>query len=71
MRLGIAIEYLHLGMQPSEIAALFRSQSDYDYGKSLGFVEDAQKRGYKPFKCETVQALGFCLPDCRRRHTDD
>jgi hypothetical protein len=71
MRLAIAIEHLHLGMQPSEIAVLFRSQSDYDYGKSLDFVEDAQKRGYKPFKCKTIQALGFCLPDCRRRHTDD
>jgi len=67
MRLAVAVEHLHLGMKPSEIAPLFQSQSDYDYEKSLSYVEDAQKRGYKPFKCKTIQALGFCLPDCRRR----
>jgi hypothetical protein len=70
MRLAIAIEHLHLGMKPSEIAPLFQSQSDYDYGKSLGFVEDAKKRGYKPFKCRTIRELGFCLPDCRKHKND-
>ncbi len=67
MRLAIAVEHLHVGMKPSEIAPLFQSQSDYDYEKSLSYVEDAQKRGYKPFKCKTIQALGFCLPNCVRR----
>jgi hypothetical protein len=42
MRLAIAIEHLHLGMQPSQIAQLFQNQSDYSYKKSLGFVEDTQ-----------------------------
>jgi len=68
MRLAIAVEHLHLGMKPSEVAALFQSQSDYSYEKSLGFAEDAQKRGYKPFKCKTIRELGFCLTDCCRRH---
>jgi len=71
MRLAIAVEHLHLGMQPPEVAVLFRSQGDYDYGKSLGFVEDAQKRGYKPFKCKTIQALGFCLQNCRSRRAGE
>jgi hypothetical protein len=66
MRLAIAIEHLHYGMNPSEIAQLFQNQSDYSYEKSLGFVKDAQKRGYKPFKCKTIQMLGYCLPHCRR-----
>jgi len=70
MRLAIAIEHLHLGMKPFEIAPLFQSQSDYDYERSLYFVEDSLKRGYKPFKCKTIQALGFCLPDCRRFNND-
>jgi len=70
MRLAIAIEHLHLGMKPFEIAPLFQSQSDYDYERSLYFVEDALKRGYKPFKCKTIQALGFCLPGCRRFNDD-
>jgi hypothetical protein len=67
MRLAIAIEYLHLGMKPSEIAAFFQSQSDYDYEKSLRFIEDARRRYYKPFKCRTIRELGFCLPDCERK----
>ena len=70
MRLAIAIEHLHLGMKPFEIAPLFQSQSDYDYERSLYFVEDALKRGYKPFKCKTIQALGFCLHGCRRFNDD-
>jgi len=66
MRLAVAAEYLNLGKSPSEIAQLFQYQSDYSYEKSLYFVEDAQKRGYKPFKCKTIQSLGYCLPDCKR-----
>jgi len=70
MRLAIAVEHLHSGMKPFEVAALFQNQRDYDYEKSLGFVEDAKKRGYKPFKCRTIRELGFCLPDCRRHKND-
>jgi DNA primase large subunit len=68
MRFAIAIEHLHSGMESSEIAQLFQSQSDYSYEKSLGFVEDAQKRSYKPFKCKTIQTLGFCFPNCGRHN---
>ena len=66
MRLAVAAEYLNLGWAPSEIAQLFQNQSDYSYEKSLYFVEDAQKRGYKPFKCKTIQSLGYCLLECKR-----
>jgi DNA primase large subunit len=67
MRLTIVIEHLHLGMKPLEIAPLSKSQSDYDYEKSLRFIEDARRRYYKPFKCRTIRELGFCLPDCERK----
>jgi hypothetical protein len=67
MRLAIAAEYLNMGWAPPEIAQLFQNQSDYSYEKSLYFVKDTQKRGYKPFKCKTIQQLGYCLPDCRIR----
>jgi hypothetical protein len=68
MRLAIAIEHLHLGMKSLEIAPLSKSQSDYNYAKSLGFVEDMRRRCYKPFKCRTIRELGFCSPDCGGRN---
>jgi len=67
MRLAVAAEYLNMGWTPPEIAQLFQNQSDYSYEKSLYFVKDTQKRGYKPFKCKTIQQLGYCLPDCKKR----
>lgn len=67
MRLAAAVEHLHHGIKPDEIASLFQNQRDYNYERSLRFVEDAEKRNYKPFKCQTIRNLGFCLPGCRRR----
>jgi len=63
MRLAIAIEHLRAGYKPSEVAMLFQSQGDFKFEKSLYYVEDAQKKRYKPFKCETIRSLGFCLKD--------
>jgi hypothetical protein len=44
-----------------------KNQTDFNEALSRKYVEDALKRGYKPFKYGTIQRLGFCLPDCRSR----
>ncbi len=67
LRIAIAIEYLMAGYTPEQTAELFSNQNDYNFEKSLYYVRDLLKRGYKPFKCATIHDLGFCLPDCERR----
>ncbi len=67
LRIAVALEYFNAGYTPEKTAELFKNQNDYDFKKSLYYVQDLLKRGYKPFKCKTIQDLGFCLPDCERR----
>jgi DNA primase large subunit len=43
------------------VVDLFRGQSDFNEEKTRYFVEDAAKKGYKPFRCSTILELGFCL----------
>jgi hypothetical protein len=66
MRLAVVREYLAAGYNTAEIVQLFRSQLDYNPEKTRYYVEYAQKNPAKPFRCKTIQALGFCLPDCKR-----
>lgn len=61
MRIAVTAEFLSAGYKPKEVAALFQSQGDYAFQKSLFYVEDIEKRHYKPFKCSTIKRLGFCL----------
>jgi len=61
MRLAIATEYLNKGFSVPQIVDLFHSQVDFSEEKTRYFVEDAQKKGYKPFKCATIRELGYCL----------
>jgi len=68
MRLAIAAEFLNRGVSIPEVAQLFCSQDDYgDGSKSRYYVGDIARKGYKPFKCATIQALGFCSPSCPLR----
>ena len=67
IRIAIASEYLNNGYSPEQTAELFQNQTDYSFEKSLHYVRDIAARNYKPFKCATIRALGFCLPDCKRR----
>ncbi len=68
MRLAIAAEYLNHGYTVDQIVPLFSSQADFNEARTRYFVEYMAKRGYKPFKCRTIQELGFCLEDCPRLH---
>ena len=61
MRLAIAVEHLHAGYSVDQIVSLFQHQTDFKEEKSRYFVEHALKSKYKPFKCSTIRALGFCL----------
>jgi len=64
MRIAIATEYLHRGASIEQVVELFRPQVNFgDGSKSRFYVEDIAKKGYKPFKCETIRGLGFCLGD--------
>jgi len=63
MRLAVATEYLNRGFSVSEVVTLFSSQVDFNEFKTRYYVEDAKRKGYKPFKCATIRSLGFCLGD--------
>lgn len=61
MRLACAIEYLASGLSINEVVALFHSQNDFNEAKTRYQVEHAQRSGYKPRKCSTIESYGFCL----------
>ena len=61
MRLAIAVEYLNKGYGVEEVVPLFKNQPDFKPEKTRYYVLDAKKKAYKPFKCETIRKLGFCL----------
>jgi len=64
MRLAIAREFLAAGYTIGEIIPLFQSQADFNPEKTRYYVEHAQKNPAKPFKCETIRKLGYCIKDC-------
>ncbi|MEM2263306.1 MAG: hypothetical protein QW160_03710 [Candidatus Bathyarchaeia archaeon] len=67
MRLAVAREFLAAGYTVEEVVPLFQSQPDFNPEKTRYYVEHAQKNPAKPFKCETIRTLGFCLESCRGR----
>lgn len=67
MRIAVAAEFLNRGFSAEQTAKLFKSQSDYNFEKSLYYVQDLLDRSYRPFKCTTIRKLGFCLQNCPRR----
>jgi len=66
MRIAVAAEYLHRGASVDQVVELFKSQVDFgDGSKTRYYVQDIARKGYKPFRCETIRELGFCLSsDC-------
>jgi len=63
IRLAIAVEFLNKGYSVDQIVPLFQGQRDFKTSKTRYYVEDAKRKGYKPFKCSTIRRLGFCLGD--------
>jgi hypothetical protein len=66
MRLAIAREFLAAGCSVDEIVPLFKGQADFSPERTRYYVEHAARNPVKPFKCETIRRLGFCLPSCGR-----
>ena len=63
MRLAIAVEFLNKGYSVDQVVDLFRAQGDFSERKTRYYVEDAKRKGYKPFRCSKIRELGFCLGD--------
>jgi hypothetical protein len=64
MRLAIAREYLAAGYSIDEVISLFQHQADFNQAKTRYYVEHAAKNPTKPFTCQKIKELGFCLPNC-------
>ena len=63
MRLAVAVEFLNKGYGIEQVVDLFRGQEDFKESRTRYYVEDAKKKRYKPFKCNTIMDLGFCLKE--------
>jgi DNA primase large subunit len=66
MRLAVAREFLAAGYSVDEVVQLFKGQADFNPDKTRYYVEHAARNPAKPFRCETIRRLGFCLPSCGR-----
>lgn len=69
MRVCIVAEYLRAGLSQGEIERLFMTRQDYDSKRAEYQVNHVIKGGYSPFRCSTIQTLGFCLPSCSKRRS--
>ncbi|MEM0053273.1 MAG: hypothetical protein QXL89_03740 [Nitrososphaeria archaeon] len=69
MRLAITREYLSAGYSVDEIVQLFRRQPDFNERKTHYYVEYAANHSTRPFKCETIKQLGYCI-NCKRFYED-
>jgi len=64
MRVAAVAEYHAAGYGRNEIRDLFRTQTDYEAAKTEYQINQIVSGGYRPFRCSTIQVLGFCLPSC-------
>jgi len=69
MKVAIVAEHHRAGLSPSEIERLFTTRPDYEAKRTEYQVNHIVKGGYRPFRCSTIHALGFCLPSCSRRRS--
>ena len=60
-RLAIAIEYLKTDFDVTEVVNLFGNQVDFDEKKTLYQVSHAKEKAYAPYKCVTIQNMGYCV----------
>jgi len=66
MRVAAVAELYAEGYTEDQIINRFRGMVGFDERRTRYFVEHGMRRGYKPFRCATVQRLGGCLPSCPR-----
>ena len=65
LKVAACAEAFAKGWSEPEIIGKFAAMSGYDEKITRKQVESS--RHYTPYKCVTIQQLGGCLPDCRRR----
>ena len=65
LKVAACAEAFAKGWSESEIIGKFAAMSGYDEKITRTQVESS--RHYTPYKCVTIQQLGGCQPDCRRR----
>lgn len=63
MRLAIVREYEAMGWGADSIVQLFSGQSDYREEVSRYYVTQALRNPARPFTCNTIRGLGYCLGD--------
>ncbi|MFH2109928.1 MAG: hypothetical protein ABIJ47_01570 [Candidatus Bathyarchaeota archaeon] len=61
MRVAAVAELHAEGARIDEILSRFAGMQGFDEGKTRYYIEHALRRGYRPFKCATIQKLGGCL----------
>lgn len=73
MKVAAVAEMSAHGWSAERIISAFSSMADFDRKTTETQVRHALKRGYKPFKCSTIQRLGGCVgsecPYYRRRRS--
>jgi hypothetical protein len=70
MRVALVAEYHKAGLSQDEIETLFTTRPDYEAKRTKYQISHILRGGYSPFRCSTIQTLGFCLPSCPRRRTE-
>lgn len=64
MRVAVVCEAFDSGKSRDEIIKMFERQNDYDESVTAKGVDYIISRGYKPWKCETIQAKCGSIIDC-------
>jgi len=67
MRLAVAVEFFNKAYTVDQTVPFFQNQPGFTPKRARYFIQDVKNRSYKPFKCETIRKLGFCLPECPGR----
>lgn len=66
LRIAVVAELRAHGWGEARIVDAFSGLGDFDRKKTARYVKHALKKGYKPFRCSTIQILGGCLgTECR------
>lgn len=64
MRIAIVCEALASGKTRDEIIEMFKTQNDYDEATTANNVDYIIRRGYHPWKCETIRDRCSSFVDC-------
>ena len=61
LKLAAVAELAAEGCSIEEILSRFAHMQGFDEGRTRYYIEHALRRGYRPFRCATIQQMGGCL----------